>query len=96
MPIHELAEPFEHGGQTFQAIWTEFDEKAEGFEPGCLTKVYRLLTLDDDAELLKEGDVITRVRTGRSYLLRPLKMSGIGLAEIDLHPVDGRNLERTF
>ncbi len=96
MPIHELSEPFEQSSHTFQAIWTEFDEKAEGFEPGRLTKVCRILALDDDVELLKEGDVIRRLKSGRSYVLKPLKMSGTGLTEIDLHPVDGRNLERTF
>jgi hypothetical protein len=96
MPIPELSEPFEHQGHEFQAVFTEFDEKAEGFEPGRLTRVIRILILDEDAGLMESGDVIRRLRTGQSYSLKPKKMSGVGLVEIDLHPVDGRSVERTF
>ncbi|HET9239470.1 MAG TPA: hypothetical protein VFO10_19565 [Oligoflexus sp.] len=96
MPIPELCEPFEHRGRELLAVFTEFDEKAEGFEPGRLTRVIRILILDEDAVLMESGDVIRRLRTGQTYLLKPKKMSGAGLVEIDLHPVDGRSVERTF
>jgi hypothetical protein len=96
MLIPELSEPFEHEGHEFHAVFTEFDEKAEGFEPGRLTRVIRILVFDEDAELMESGDVIRRLRTGQTYSLKPKKMSGAGLVEIDLHPVDGRSVERTF
>lgn len=96
MPIHEMSEPFEHQCKRLQAIFTEFDEKAEGFEPGRLTRVIRILVKDEDARMMENGDVIKRLSTNQIYTLKPKKMSGAGLVEIDLHPVDGRNIERTF
>ncbi|WP_141732432.1 hypothetical protein [Oligoflexus tunisiensis] len=96
MPAPEFSESFEIDGHVFQAIFTEFDEKAEGFEPGRFTRVIRILVLDEDAGLMESGDVIRRLRTGQTYSLKPKKMSGAGLVEIDLHPVDGRSVERTF
>ncbi len=92
----EFSEPFEKSGLRFDAIFTRFDEKAEGFEPGRLAKVIRLLVSDEDAAALKEGDVVTRLQTGETYVLKPLKMSGMGLVEIDLHPHEGGSVERTF
>jgi hypothetical protein len=96
MPAPEFFESFEINGYVFQAIFTEFDEKAEGFEPGRLARVIRILVFDEDAGLMESGDVIRRLRTGQTYSLKPKKMSGVGLVEIDLHPVDGRSVERTF
>jgi hypothetical protein len=96
MTIPELSELFEHQGHEFQAVFTEFDEKAEGFEPGRLTRVIRILVFDEDTGLMESGDVIRRLKTGQTYSLKPKKMSGVGLVEIDLHPVDGRSVERTF
>jgi hypothetical protein len=96
MPIPELSEPFEHQGHEFQAVFTEFDEKAEGYEPGRLTRVIRILVLDEDAGLMESGDAIKRLKSGQLYSLKPKKLSGAGLVEIDLHPVDGRSVERTF
>ncbi len=96
MPIPELSEPFEHEGREFYAVFTEFDEKAVGFEPGRLTRVIRILVFDEEAGLMESGDVVRRLRTGQTYSLKPKKMSGAGLVEIDLHPVDGRSVERTF
>jgi hypothetical protein len=96
MPATEFSESFEINRYVFQAIFTEFDEKAEGFEPGRLARVIRILVFDEDAALMESGDVIRRLRTGQTYSLKPKKMSGVGLVEIDLHPVDGRSVERTF
>jgi hypothetical protein len=96
MPIPEVSESFQHKGKKFEAIFTEYDDKAQNFEPGRLARVIRILVEDESAESLAEGDVITRLRTGKSYMLKPKKMSGAGLVEIDLHPFDGRTIERTF
>jgi hypothetical protein len=96
MLIPELSETFDHRGRELLAVFTEFDEKAEGFEPGRITRVIRILILDEDAGLMESGDVIRCLKTGQMYLLKPKKMSGVGLVEIDLHPVDGRSVERTF
>jgi hypothetical protein len=96
MPVPEFSESFDHEGRKFEAIFTEYDEAAQGFEPGRLTRVIRILVEDKYTEKLDEGDVITRLTTGRSYMLKPKKMFGIDLVEIDLHPFDGRNIERTF
>jgi hypothetical protein len=96
MPIPELSEPFEHQGHEFQAVFTEFDEKAEGYEPGRLTRVIRILVLDEDAGQMENGDVIKRLKSGQLYSLKPKKLSGAGLVEIDLHPLDGCSVERTF
>ncbi len=96
MPIPEMSESFEYQGKIFQAIFTEFDEKADGFEPGRLSRVIRILVEDEDARPMENGDVIKRLGTTQVYSLKPKKMSGAGLVEIDLHPLDGRNIERTF
>lgn len=96
MPIPEMSESFEYQGKIFKAIFTEFDEKAEGFDPGRLTRVIRILVEDEDARTMENGDAIKRLTTNQIYTLKPKKMSGAGLVEIDLHPVDGRNIERTF
>jgi hypothetical protein len=92
----EFSEAFEKDGLRFDAIFTNFDEKAVGFEPGRLTRVIRLLISDEDAAALKKGDVIRRLRSGETFVLKPLKMSGMGLVEIDLHPHEGGSVERIF
>jgi hypothetical protein len=92
----EFSEGWTFGGEVIEVIFTEFDEHAPAGHPGMITRVSRVLVRDHDADRLSEGSVLVRTATGISYEVKNPRRSGVGLTELDLHPVDGTRFERKF
>ena len=94
MIVPELDELFDFGGRIFSGIFTDFDAKGIAGDSGLTTHVTRLLLEDDVANLLQEGALITRIKTGRIYSVKTKTRSGVGLTEVELNL--GPDVQRYF
>ena len=94
MIVPELDDLFDFGGRIFSGIFTDFDAKGTAGDSGLTTRVTRLLLEDAVADLLPEGALITRIKTGKIYSVKTKTRSGVGLTEVELNL--GPEIQRYF
>lgn len=89
MPPDEWAEVFLLGERAISGIFTEWDDDAERTESGMIIRKVSLLIGDENESLAKGHPFkIHRISNGRSYLIKELRRTGIGLLELRLQRLE--------
>jgi hypothetical protein len=94
--LPETDELFEAEGQPFVGTLTSFDLPSEAGTPGLLTRVHRLLVIDEVSHGLSEKAIIRRSANGESFEIKNRIRSGVGITELDLGQIESSPFERNF